>query len=268
MLEMYRNPLVAAVGFRFASAARQWLPGHWLIIGGQGEAIAPLRRGVFITLTHGSRSFGGGPMLSTISSKEERDFLIRIHFRNASDSIGSSIDCAYRDFNRTLRGISTHRDAGLLQTRARKAIREAISFLTPARAHSQDSFDVWHKDTCDVLRSAFGDDFHLYYGQAQKWINMSLKYLFILERHRIDPYWQYCHVPVDNILLERVMPHDPPRFGCRWSRIDSYERYLDFQSWFRDEFPGIPMDNEWRIWGGSARNESAQIGTSAGDAEQ
>ena len=207
-------------------------------------------------------------MQSTITSNEERAFLIRIHFRNASDSIGSSIDCAYRDFNRTLRGISSHRDAGLLQTRARKAIRDAISALSPAVVSSQDSFDVWHKHTCDALRMAFGDDFHFYYGQAQKWINMSLKYLFILDRSRVEPYWQYCHVPVDNILLERIEPHDPPRFGCRWSRIDSYERYLDFQNWFRDKFPGIPMDNEWRIWGGSAMSESFQLGSSEGPAEQ
>lgn len=204
-------------------------------------------------------------MLSTISSYEERAFLIRIHFKNASDSIGASIQCAYHDFNRTLTGISRHREAGLLQTRARAAIREAVSALNSV-TYGQDSFDAWHKETCDGLRTAFGD-FHLYYGQAQKWINMSFKYLFILDRSRVAPYWQYCHVPVDNILLERIKPHDPPRFGCRWSRIDSYERYLDFQNWFRDEFPGIPMDNEWRIWGGSAMNESVEFGPSEGPAE-
>jgi len=206
-------------------------------------------------------------MESTICSDEERAFLIRISFRNAGDPISSSIDRAYRGFSRTLRGIAARRDSGLLHASAKKVISEAISTLNPTATSSRDSFDAWHKETCDGLRTAFGD-FHLYYGQAQKWINMSFKYLFILDRSRVAPYWQYCHVPVDNIILERIKPHDPPRFGCRWSRIDSYERYLGFQNWFRDEFPGIPMDSEWRIWGGSAMNESLQLGSSEGPAEQ
>lgn len=112
---------------------------------------------------------------------------------------------------------------------------------------SQSNFDDWHKCTCDALRASFGD-FHLYYGQAQKWINMSLKYLFILDRPRVDPYWEYCHVPIDRYLLRGIELHDPPRFGCAWSRIDSYDRYLEFQGWFRSEMAGIPMDNEWKIW--------------------
>jgi hypothetical protein len=44
-------------------------------------------------------------------------------------------------------------------------------------------------------------------GQAQKWVNMTMKYIFTVGEQRIpgfDLVYTYCHVPLDNILLEKI----------------------------------------------------------------
>ncbi|HKP42105.1 hypothetical protein [Mycobacterium sp.] len=189
-------------------------------------------------------------MASSLSDDDVRKFLSYLYFGDVQDEIDASIRRAYRDFSRTLHGLGKYVDRSRSKAAAREVLRDSIRELTASATSRQDEFDAWHKNTCDELRASFGD-FHVYYGQAQKWINMSLKYLFILDRSRIAPYWDYCHVPVDNILLGKIAGHEPPRFGCWWSRIDDYQRYRHFQDWFRNEFPGAPMDNEWRLWLGA-----------------
>jgi len=185
---------------------------------------------------------------SRLTDEDEREFLLRLFFGEVRDELRSAIRSAYSDFKRTLRGFQRYADRSSIKPAADEVLYDAMSELLSTRVSSQDVFDAWHKTTCDNLRSAFGG-FNLYYGQAQKWINMSLKYLFVLERARVAPYWQYCHIPIDYRMLRRLERHAVPRFSSpAWSKIDSYEEYMHFQSWFRAEFEGIPMDNEWRLW--------------------
>ena len=42
--------------------------------------------------------------------------------------------------------------------------------------------------------------------------------------------------------------HEPPEINHPWSRLDDYSQYLDFEQWFRNEFDGAPMDNEFELW--------------------
>jgi hypothetical protein len=193
---------------------------------------------------------GREPVESRLTDDDVRAFLIRVYFKNAQHPVSASIDRAYLDFRRTLRGLQEYVNRSNVKSATEKAVYDAIIELTSSPIASQEEFDIWHKDTCDELRSKFGD-FHFHYGQAQKWINMSLKYLFILDKPRIAPYWQYCHVPIDRDILRAVKRYNPPTFSCAWSKIDDYEKYLYFQVWLRNKLSGIPMDNEWRLWLGS-----------------
>lgn len=38
------------------------------------------------------------------------------------------------------------------------------------------------------------------------------------------------------------------KFDTVWSKITSYEKYLEFQKWLREKYDGIPLDEEFKIW--------------------
>src|SRR5262249_30329761 len=70
---------------------------------------------------------------------------------------------------------------------------------------------------------------------GQKWINMTFKYIFVMGERRIAGFfhlYDFCHVPIDEYLLA-ALPKDFVPLGCRWSRLDNYELYLDRQQWIR-----------------------------------
>jgi hypothetical protein len=48
---------------------------------------------------------------------------------------------------------------------------------------SQETFDNIHKGICDELKRIYGA-FGFTYGQAQKWINMTLKYYYLLDKEK------------------------------------------------------------------------------------
>ena len=48
----------------------------------------------------------------------------------------------------------------------------------------QEDFDDWHFNICCAIRKLYRENgVALTFGQAQKWANMTLKYLYMLENH-------------------------------------------------------------------------------------
>ena len=190
-------------------------------------------------------------MGSQLTEADIQNFFRFLYFGKYTDVVSVSMDKAYLDFNRTLHGLDAYKKNNNNKdcvTDAKKVLTESIhELLEPkTKIQNQQAFDDWHQETCDRLRQKF-DDFPFQYGQAQKWINMALKYIFILEPDQVDPVYPFFLVPIDNILLEHLKPYAPPTLSCSWSRIDNYEEYLCFQRWFRD-FTGNPMDNEFLLF--------------------
>ena len=113
-------------------------------------------------------------------------------------------------------------------------------------------FDNWHKKTCEKITSLFDNQgFHLFIGQAQKWVNMTLKYIFTLGEQRVQGFkavYSYCHVPLDRILLRRLKKYGFPELKSAWSRLDDYDEYLEKQNWLRQKFSLAPMDVEFLLW--------------------
>ena len=63
---------------------------------------------------------------------------------------------------------------------------------------------------------------NFYIGQARKWINMSLKYIFVHDVTRLDGYsniYDYCHIPIDNIIILSI---GYLKYSTAWSRINDY----------------------------------------------
>lgn len=191
-------------------------------------------------------------MASRLSDDDVQRYLVRLYFGPVNNApVRKAVNRAYRDFNRTLRGFGVHPGRDEVRNAVGRYLEEQLAALESAQLGSQDDFDCWHQTTCTRLKTFYGD-FPFTIGQSQKWINMAIKYLFILDRTRVEKCWQYCHVPIDRILLKKLheQGYEPPPIANPWSRLDDYPKYLNFQTWFRDEFDVAPMDKEFEMWMG------------------
>ncbi|MEO0969867.1 MAG: hypothetical protein AAFX80_16435, partial [Cyanobacteria bacterium J06639_18] len=120
-------------------------------------------------------------------------------------------------------------------------------------------FDNWHEDTCEKLISIYTHNGYSRFtvGQAQKWINMTFKYIFTYGEQRVAGFgnaYPYCHVPIDQTVLKELKRYNFPKFNYPWSRIDNYNDYLEKQIWVRHNFDIAPLDVEFKLWLGKELN--------------
>jgi hypothetical protein len=187
------------------------------------------------------------------SRDEYFDFLVRCLF-GKGDLLHLCVHRAYRDFNRTLHGFASHEHADRLRACGYQCVIELLRDLPKRKISSQREFDRWHETACAKLQNLYNRDHgfdRLYVGQAQKWLNMSVKYVFTLGEGRLPGFeslYQFAHIPIDNVFLEAVSPHGP-NLGVAWSRLDDYATYLNCQQAYRELFRGsIPLAAEFRLW--------------------
>lgn len=169
------------------------------------------------------------------------------------------INRAYRDFNRTL-----HMDSAVSrQDTVEDCGDYLLARLTDAKdgttdCRDKDAFDAWHEASCDELIRRFGER-DMFYGHAQKWVNMTLKYLFTAQGLGLDDiggiaaWYPFAHMPVDNIVLDALekdgFSHPRPN---PWSQLDKVG-YLAFQKALRDAYEECPMDVEFMLWRGTGK---------------
>lgn len=95
-------------------------------------------------------------------------------------------------------------------------------------------------------------NYELSIGQAQKWINMTHKYLFALGESRVNGIsknYEFFHIPINNIIQEKLEKEGIEKLKERWSRIKQYSNYLDYQKKVREHFAGqIPLDVEFKLF--------------------
>jgi len=163
---------------------------------------------------------------------------------------------AYRDFNRTLHGFGEHLDKEDMKTKAAECLRKSLSDLTvklPSRHEGlRDEFDRWHEETCGKIMDCFARFPAFSYGQAQKWLNMTIKYRwFFSESDPLNGYFGVAHVPVDDFVLRAAKARgiEPPT-KAPWSRWDA-SAYLTFQCCIRTHAAACgvaPLEIEHRWW--------------------
>lgn len=190
-------------------------------------------------------------MNSEITEKHINDFIISLYFDLSKGFEMAAIKRAYRDFNRTLQDFPSDE---ILRKEFRKnwieVIRDSIDELINHRFESQEEFTLWHQSTCYKLIKA--NNFKLSQGQTQKWLNMTLKYLFVFGDDRvcgITQNYKFFHIPIDNIIMEKLEKFGIPKFDIPWSKIQDYDSYYKYQKTVRAEFPDrIPMDVEFELF--------------------
>ena len=190
-------------------------------------------------------------MGSIITPDQVRDYMFQVYFGDYRDPFKAAVKRAYLDFNRTLHDFGTNERRQETYAQAEQRLITQLQSMLTDEIANQEQYDKWHRDCCDQLIETFRSvgQHKMYYGQAQKWINMALKYLFVLDRELTSRNYRYFHIPIDNIVLKKLASmNEPPVLTTAWSRLDSYEEYLKFQARYRSAFAGIPMDNEFTLW--------------------
>jgi len=144
----------------------------------------------------------------------------------------------------------------------------------------QRDFEDWHEDACNAImkkvpkRLKSGDplfrkkdkkgnveDDAFYYGQAQKWLNMTLKNMVAMGLWDLDEIHAKLHVPVDSYITEAAsgldvgIPHSYSSEVCKfsgeskpWSTWNDVE-YIKFQKALREALEGEnPIGWESGAW--------------------
>ena len=81
-------------------------------------------------------------------------------------------------------------------------------------------------------------------GNAQKWLNMALKYLWLLGALPIDIKEERLHAPIDSYILQKLWNLKADGVTCSadtfyykensWSKISDYDDYFNLQKVIRD----------------------------------
>jgi len=191
--------------------------------------------------------------MTTLTSKEITKFWIRLYLNTTTNLTDACIKRAYLDVCRTMHGIGKKQNE-ISYAILNNFIKEICKEVTSMKFISQNNFDEWHEEKCNGLIEQFKKtlNYKISYGQAQKWINMTFKYLFVLGERKINNIamnYEFFHIPIDNIVLDKLSAMGISKLKTSWSRVDKYEDYLDYQNKVRSKFQGqIPMDVEFRIF--------------------
>ena len=92
------------------------------------------------------------------------------------------------------------------------------------------------------------------YGQAQKWVNMTMKYLCVLYEGQCDwlnKIYSFLHIPIDSIILDKAKKEFQNEFSVNntpWSQL-SREEYITIQNKLRAVIKDVTlMDWEFTAW--------------------
>ena len=203
----------------------------------------------------------GSSVGHVVSASDWDDFVAICYFGRDGDWLDRCMRRAYLDMNRTLHGMSKlgegHSD---WKTAMLGVLKDRLAMLTGEHVWTQASFDAWHHESVDLLKKISSEHgfSSLSVGQAQKWINMSIKYAIALGERRMSGFhcvYDVAHVALDNVVLERLTELGMSPLGCAWSRLDDYGRYMGCQQWVHDHFPdACSLEVEYRLWQGDPGN--------------
>ena len=201
-------------------------------------------------------------------NKLTNDICFWTGFYGDEDCCSWASNKAYLDMNRTMtfKDIPKN-DSQKEKDRVDKPRKEWRDKVTEAIrngfSNQTDDFEGWHRDICTELIKVYGNErlvlrdgkkrttsTELTYGQAQKWVNMTLKYLWLLNRLNLitDPnistfikkHEKSFHVPLDSYILKYVARRDK----SRKDKFDSRNNGLkDDLSKYWNSFISVDCDN-------------------------
>ena len=144
-------------------------------------------------------------------------------------------------------------------------MRKSIDVLLEERipelitVDNSEKFTQWHYSICKQIvdkYEAAGIEFYI--GQAQKWVNMTLKYLYVLVPDVVEPFYRFLHIPLDNYIMDIAKKqYGVPSLSTAWSRISDYQDYLDYEQKLMEVIDEMPLDWEFKKWVESVRQQKS-----------
>ena len=175
---------------------------------------------------------------------------------------------AYRDLNRTLRykeGTDVPDQWGMSQRRYFAAgissDELAVGVNSLLECKTMEEFDYKHKRCCsEILDIANGPQYDfllkekLTYGQVQKWLNMTMKYLLILG-YVPDNIKGFLHVPIDDYILDAVWStnHGESRYKERLQSLVKHPAKLPFAANASKSYDSAKIQ-KWSKWKANDRD--------------
>jgi hypothetical protein len=172
-------------------------------------------------------------------------------------NLNEIVQLGYLDVNRTIRGIQTE------QSRLFKEIVVLfIEDLLSNPPENQEDFDILHHQCCQqcIEASSLGSA-RIHYGQAQKLLNMSLKYLYNEFAAYYDDFNLFgfpdndiehlFHLPIDSQTRDHLVNYcnfsDPT--SLPWSKW-AHDHYISFQSQLRSRINENykPLEIDYLLW--------------------
>jgi hypothetical protein len=192
---------------------------------------------------------------------QQRNFLLRTYFGADEQKNDWFISRAYLDMCRTLRGLSKMQNTKKLVDGAKEGLRGSLRELQNRGVPTipdnlTTAFDEWHRSACNKLIGCFRP-FPCYYGQAQKWINMTIKYCwFFMEGNELDAWYLVAHVPVDEFILcaaeNKGITRPCEQWSC-WNDPQGYEAFqMEIRRYAKQRTTPLALEHEW--WMEEARS--------------
>lgn len=168
--------------------------------------------------------------MSSVDKKQAIKFLLCCYFGRSDNLLLASIDRAYVDMaSHTMTGRADYESKWLSRYQATKIIMERIK----AYPCTETGFEDWHKSTISKIKNSYNPK--LEEGKAQKWLNMTIKYLVVISSvldgtdDELKPFKAFIsktnieeyHAPVDRYVLYGLNENKYTTKG--WSTFDEEE---------------------------------------------
>ena len=183
-------------------------------------------------------------MKSIITDRQKEEFYIKLYFNTTSGFEIAGIRRAFLDFSRTLEIIDENRQT--FKASAENYLLLSLKIFLEKETITQEQYDTQHENWCLELIEIWGQ---LNYGQAQKWINMTLKYWLLFGENRIkgiETNAKHFHIPIDSFVQKGLFKESKP---SPWSKISDYGKYMKYQHEFRSRKTGnYPIVDEFNFF--------------------
>lgn len=160
---------------------------------------------------------------------------------------------AYRDLSRTLRfnkdSDQNDKDRKKFVTEICEEIKEEIENLLALNRAKKLNFNEKHRKICNgiiekaensvILQEIDSNGKKMYYGQAQKWLNMTLKYMWLTgiwdKEFYTEDLLSKLYIPIDSYIIEAVWENKkielPIRNNCKRTGKYSAEKVKAWSKW-------------------------------------
>jgi len=181
------------------------------------------------------------------------------------------VEKAYLDFCRTIDYKNVNRlQKNNYKNQTYKLILDLLEWYPQIDGKNYTLFDDWHCYAIEKMidkpkeyQEMFGE-LQITVGQAQKWLNMSIKYMRMMGLLNKDIKSEYIHIPIDNYIIDAARREGKiselfdveglgimPTFSEKWSKIADYKKYLEYQQAIRQKLQNRncnPIEWESEAW--------------------